>query len=62
MADKYNVSVPQLAIKYVIQKDIATFPKAKSEEHLKQNAELNFIISNDDMEYLDNLKDVEMQM
>lgn len=62
VADKYNVSAPQLAIKYVIQKDIVTFPKAKSEEHLKQNAELDFIISNDDMEYLDNLKDVEMQM
>lgn len=62
MADKYNVSVAQLAINYVIQKDIATFPKTKSEEHLKQNAELDFIISNDDMEYLDNLKDVKMQM
>ena len=62
MAEKYNVSVPQLAIKYVIQKDIATFPKARSEEHLKQNAELDFIISDDDMEYLDNLTDVEIQM
>jgi len=62
MAKKYSVSVPQLAIKYVIQKDIATFPKARSEEHLKQNAELDFEISNEDMTYLDNLKDVEMQM
>ena len=62
MSEKYNVSIPQLAIKYVIQKDIATFPKARSEEHLKQNANLDFIISNDDMDYLDNLKDVEMQM
>lgn len=62
MADKYNVSVPQLAIKYVIQKDIATFPKAKEEEHLKQNAELDFIISNEDIKYLDNLEDVKMQI
>ena len=62
MAEKYNVSVPQLAIKYLIQKDIVTFPKARSEEHLKQNAELDFIVSDADMEYLDNLTDVEMQM
>ena len=61
-AQKYGVSVPQLAIKYVLQKDIATFPKSKSEEHLRQNAALDFVISKEDMEYLDSLKDVDMQM
>lgn len=62
MASKYNVSVPQLAIKYVIQKGIPTFPKARSEEHLKQDSELDFEISNEDMNVLDNLKDVDMKI
>ena len=62
MASKYNVSVPQLAIKYLMQKDIVTIPKARSIEHLRQNVELDFCISDIDIEYLDNLKDVEMQM
>lgn len=62
MADKYHVSVPQLSIKYVLQKNIATIPKARSIDHLKQNTKLDFLISNEDIKYLDNLTDVKMQM
>lgn len=33
--EKYNASFPQFSIKYIIQKEKATFSKVKSEEHLK---------------------------
>lgn len=58
MANKYDVSVPRLAIKYVIQKDIVTLPKATSEEHIIDNTLLDFEISEKDMEYLDSLKKI----
>ena len=49
MADKYHVSIPQLCIKYTLQLDTISIPKASSEEHIKDNASLDFEISEEDM-------------
>ena len=49
MADKYKVSVPQLCIKYTLQLDTISIPKASSKEHIEDNAKLDFEISEDDM-------------
>ena len=52
MAEKYNVSIPQLCIKYTLQLDTISIPKASSEDHIKSNIDLNFEISKEDMEEL----------
>ena len=49
MADKYKVSVPQLCIKYTLQLDTISIPKASSKEHIEQNMKLDFEISEEDM-------------
>lgn len=52
MANKYNVSVAQLCIQYVIQLGIVALPKTSNPVHMKDNADLNFNISATDMEEL----------
>ena len=49
MAEKYNVSIPQLCIQYTLQLDTISIPKASSEDHIKSNIDLNFKISDEDM-------------
>ena len=48
-AEKYNVSVAQLCIKYTLQIDTISIPKASSREHIEENAKLDFEISDEDM-------------
>ncbi|GAJ26239.1 oxidoreductase [Liquorilactobacillus sucicola DSM 21376 = JCM 15457] len=55
IAAKYNVSVAQLAIKFVLQNDVLPLPKAAHEEHIKNNAELDFTISAEDQQKLNDL-------
>lgn len=52
MAQKYGVSVPQLCIKYVLNLGTVALPKTANAEHMQNNANLNFEISNEDMETL----------
>jgi diketogulonate reductase-like aldo/keto reductase len=52
MAKKYNVSIPQLAIKYCLQLELLPLPKASSIDHVKNNTELDFTISKEDMTHL----------
>lgn len=52
MANKYNVSVAQLCIQYVIQLGMVALPKTSNPVHMKDNADLNFNISATDMEEL----------
>lgn len=49
MAQKYNVSIPQLCIQYTLQLDTVSIPKASSREHIEQNFKLDFTISDEDM-------------
>lgn len=55
MAAKYNVSVPQLCIRYDWQLNVIVLPKSANPEHMKSNAELDFEISAADMKTLENI-------
>jgi len=55
MADKYGVSIAQLCIKYVLQKDILPLPKSANKDRIISNTQLDFTISDEDMEYLDKI-------
>ncbi|MFT4225695.1 aldo/keto reductase [Micropruina sp.] len=55
IAEKYQVSVPQLCIRYTLQLSLLPLPKAANPDHMRQNAELDFEISDEDMDTLKNL-------
>ena len=55
MADKLGVSIAQLCIRYVLQKDILPLPKSNNAERIVDNTKLDFVISDEDMAYLDTL-------
>lgn len=52
IAGHYGVTVPQLCIRYCLQLNLVALPKATSEEHIRDNARLDFEISPADMEAL----------
>lgn len=58
MADKYNVSIPQLCIKYDLQLGMVVLPKTANPVHMKSNAKLDFKISDEDMEALKKIKHI----
>ena len=55
MAKKYHVSVAQLCIRYDWQLNTVVLPKSVNPKHMKQNAELNFEISDVDMANLEKI-------
>ena len=55
MADKYGKSVAQLSVRYVIQKGALPLPKSTHPEYIRQNIDIDFEITPDDMRYLDTL-------
>ena len=59
MAERYGVSVPQLCIRYTLQLGTVSLPKTGNPEHMKSNAEVDFVISEADMEALKNFKKIE---
>lgn len=59
IAKKYNASVPQLGIRYDLQLGLVTLPKTANPAHMKSNADVNFVISEEDMEFLSNLKQID---
>lgn len=58
IAEKYNVSVPQLCIKYDLQLGMVVLPKTANPDHMKSNSDLDFIISDKDMETLKNIEPI----
>lgn len=59
MAEKYGVTVPQLAIRYTLQLGLLPLPKTANPAHMKNNADVDFEISAEDMETLKNVKEIE---
>ena len=55
MAKKYNVTVPQLCIKFALMDVDITLPKTTHKEYMIQNAQLNFEIAPEDFEALKRL-------
>ena len=58
IAHKYNVSPAQICLRYCLQNDTLPLPKSVHEERIKANLDLDFVISNEDMNYLDSLKEI----
>lgn len=59
MAEKYGVSVPQLCIRYTLQLGTVSLPKTANPEHMRSNAEVDFVVSDEDMAALQGLRDVD---
>ncbi|MCM3016786.1 aldo/keto reductase [Priestia megaterium] len=59
IADKYGVSVAQLCLRYDIQLGLAVIPKTANPDHMRINAELDFVISDADMEILENVEPIQ---
>lgn len=57
LADKYQVSVPQLALRFIIQNGVAPLPKARAMAHVEANAQLDFEIDDQDMATLNAMVD-----
>lgn len=55
IADKYNKSTAQIAIRYCYQKSLVVLPKSVHEEYVDNNADLDFEILATDMDYLNRL-------
>ncbi len=58
IAERYGVSVPQLSIRYDLQLGLLPLPKTANPDHMKSNAALDFIISDEDMETLKSVEKI----
>ena len=56
MAEKYGVSAAQLCIRYVLQLGAVALPKTADPAHMESNADVDFVISEEDMETLKNME------
>ena len=59
MAKKYGVTIPQLCIRYDIQLGMIVLPKTANPAHMKTNAEVDFVISGEDMEILKKVEKID---
>lgn len=55
MAEKYSVSVPQLSMRCGLQLGLLPLPKTANPAHMKINADVDFVISEEDMKFLKNV-------
>ena len=55
MAEKYGVSLPQLSIRYTLQLRLLPLPKTANPDHMRTNADVDFEITEEDMEVLKNV-------
>lgn len=58
IAARYGVSIPQLCIRYTLQLGLLPLPKTSNPEHMRVNAEVDFVISDTDMEKLKNMEQI----
>ena len=56
IAENYGVSVPQLSIRYDLQLGLLPLPKTANPAHMKSNADVDFEISEEDMNVLRNVE------
>ena len=58
VAERCGKSVAQICIRYCLQKGVAPLPKSTHAERIRQNGEVDFEISDEDMARLDGLTDL----
>lgn len=59
IAEKYGVTIPQLSIRYVLQLGLLPLPKTANPAHMRNNADMDFVISDADMLLLKNVPQIE---
>ena len=59
MAEKYGVSIPQLCIRYCLQLGMVALPKSANPDHIRQNAQVDFVITDEDMELLKHIERIQ---
>lgn len=59
MAEKYKVTPAQLCIRYVIQLGMVALPKTSNPSHMRSNVCVDFVISDEDMKKLKEMKKIE---
>ena len=52
IADRYDVSVARLAVRYLLQLGLLPLPKTADPDHMRSNADVDFRITEDDMRTL----------
>ncbi|XP_022799196.1 uncharacterized protein LOC111337205 isoform X2 [Stylophora pistillata] len=56
IATKFDASIPQLVLKWSLEKDVIVIPRSRSPNHIKTNFQLTHVMLNeDDREYLESL-------
>ena len=61
MAEKYNVSIAQLCVRFIVQKGAVPIPKSSTPERIKNNADVfSFSITQEDMEKIATLREYGM--
>lgn len=55
IASKYNKTLPQLCIAFALQNNIIPLPKSTHEKYIIENTDVDFIINDEDMNYLTSL-------
>ncbi|MGV9001829.1 MAG: aldo/keto reductase family protein [Candidatus Saccharimonadaceae bacterium] len=58
IADKYGKTVAQVSIRYTLQRGTVTLPKSTHEKYILENADVDFVIDDEDMAYLNDLEDL----
>lgn len=60
LAEKYDKTPAQIALKWELQKEVVTIPKTSSEEHLRENFQLfAWELESQDVEKIDNIHKTE---
>lgn len=59
MAAKYGVSAAQLCIRYGLQLGTIALPKTANPEHMKNNADIDFVITDGDFQTLLQMKELQ---
>lgn len=55
LAEKYGVSWVQICLKFAVQRDVIPLPKSANPQRMRQNLELDFTLSPEDMERILNM-------
>ncbi|MEC9485524.1 MAG: aldo/keto reductase [Candidatus Izemoplasma sp.] len=56
IAKKYDKTVAQICIRYLLQKGVAPLPKSTHKHRMVENSQLDFEITSEDMDFLDTIQ------
>jgi diketogulonate reductase-like aldo/keto reductase len=59
IAARYDVSIPQLSIRYLLQLGLLPLPKTANPTHMRSNADVDFELSDADMQILQDVAEIE---